>query len=413
MGWIDLILKGLDYKSLDEAGLSVRDRQDILDFQLFLGAGAVPHRPRRHFANFSPRRDSSTRISRRVPRRCLRRSPGTSATSRRRRLRDLGRQPKRCAAQTAARPAPQVAQADSILRLRARLHRASPPCCRLCPGPPQDGIQGAVTGEALTEDALHDEGLVRAHPVGVEEQSEVRMRSRSPASQAPVQAAAGIGKGKGHARLPGDLAHDAAGFDDFTLRIRLRRSCSRRWLQLCAPIVKPSACNWRSCALVRYGLTLLKVTGSVDAQARQQQPRPAVPRPRAVATASAAAATSLGSRCGSRSASPKGACRSAAPARRPASGRNREPSPSSVTIASTWAKGMRMIAPMHSDAALSRNSTRLSIRSVTTKNTQRRPRRRSNGATTVAHSAKPSSKVRMTALPRAAAGAARRRASFA
>ena len=30
LGWIDLILKGLDYKSLDEAGLSVRDRQDIL-----------------------------------------------------------------------------------------------------------------------------------------------------------------------------------------------------------------------------------------------------------------------------------------------------------------------------------------------------------------------------------------------
>lgn len=30
LGWIDLILKGLDYKSLDEAGLSVRERQDIL-----------------------------------------------------------------------------------------------------------------------------------------------------------------------------------------------------------------------------------------------------------------------------------------------------------------------------------------------------------------------------------------------
>ncbi len=30
MGWIDLIIKGLDYKSLDEAGLSPRDRQDIL-----------------------------------------------------------------------------------------------------------------------------------------------------------------------------------------------------------------------------------------------------------------------------------------------------------------------------------------------------------------------------------------------
>jgi glycosyltransferase involved in cell wall biosynthesis len=30
LSWIDLILKCLDYKSLDEAGLSVRDRQDIL-----------------------------------------------------------------------------------------------------------------------------------------------------------------------------------------------------------------------------------------------------------------------------------------------------------------------------------------------------------------------------------------------
>ena len=30
MGWIDLVLKGLDYKTLDEAGLSARDRQDIL-----------------------------------------------------------------------------------------------------------------------------------------------------------------------------------------------------------------------------------------------------------------------------------------------------------------------------------------------------------------------------------------------
>jgi GT2 family glycosyltransferase len=30
LNWIDLILKGLDYKSLEEAGLSVRDRQDIL-----------------------------------------------------------------------------------------------------------------------------------------------------------------------------------------------------------------------------------------------------------------------------------------------------------------------------------------------------------------------------------------------
>jgi glycosyltransferase involved in cell wall biosynthesis len=30
LSWIDLILKGLGYKSLDEAGLSVRDRQDIL-----------------------------------------------------------------------------------------------------------------------------------------------------------------------------------------------------------------------------------------------------------------------------------------------------------------------------------------------------------------------------------------------
>jgi hypothetical protein len=30
LGWIDLILKGLDYKSLAQAGLLVRDRQDIL-----------------------------------------------------------------------------------------------------------------------------------------------------------------------------------------------------------------------------------------------------------------------------------------------------------------------------------------------------------------------------------------------
>ncbi len=31
MGWIDLILKCLDYRSLDQAGLSVRDQQDILE----------------------------------------------------------------------------------------------------------------------------------------------------------------------------------------------------------------------------------------------------------------------------------------------------------------------------------------------------------------------------------------------
>ena len=30
LAWIDLILKGLDYKSLDEAGLSARDRRDLL-----------------------------------------------------------------------------------------------------------------------------------------------------------------------------------------------------------------------------------------------------------------------------------------------------------------------------------------------------------------------------------------------
>jgi hypothetical protein len=35
MSWIDLILKGLDYKSLDEAGLSPRDRQDILTSSSF------------------------------------------------------------------------------------------------------------------------------------------------------------------------------------------------------------------------------------------------------------------------------------------------------------------------------------------------------------------------------------------
>jgi glycosyltransferase involved in cell wall biosynthesis len=34
-GWIDLVLKGLDYKPLAEAGLSVRDRQDILDSSTF------------------------------------------------------------------------------------------------------------------------------------------------------------------------------------------------------------------------------------------------------------------------------------------------------------------------------------------------------------------------------------------
>jgi glycosyltransferase involved in cell wall biosynthesis len=35
LSWIDLILKGLDYKPLDEAGLSVRDRQDILTSSSF------------------------------------------------------------------------------------------------------------------------------------------------------------------------------------------------------------------------------------------------------------------------------------------------------------------------------------------------------------------------------------------
>jgi len=35
LNWIDLILKGLDYKSLEEAELSVRDRQDILTFTSF------------------------------------------------------------------------------------------------------------------------------------------------------------------------------------------------------------------------------------------------------------------------------------------------------------------------------------------------------------------------------------------
>jgi glycosyltransferase involved in cell wall biosynthesis len=35
LGWIDLILKGLDFRSLDEAGLSDRDRQDILASSTF------------------------------------------------------------------------------------------------------------------------------------------------------------------------------------------------------------------------------------------------------------------------------------------------------------------------------------------------------------------------------------------
>jgi glycosyltransferase involved in cell wall biosynthesis len=35
MGWIDLILKCLDYQSLDAAGLSVRDRQEILESSSF------------------------------------------------------------------------------------------------------------------------------------------------------------------------------------------------------------------------------------------------------------------------------------------------------------------------------------------------------------------------------------------
>ncbi|HEY1491235.1 MAG TPA: hypothetical protein VGF35_01290, partial [Steroidobacteraceae bacterium] len=35
LGWIDLIVKALDYKSLDEAGLSARDRQDILTSSSF------------------------------------------------------------------------------------------------------------------------------------------------------------------------------------------------------------------------------------------------------------------------------------------------------------------------------------------------------------------------------------------
>jgi hypothetical protein len=30
LGWIDLVLKGLDHKSLAEAGLSLRDRQEVL-----------------------------------------------------------------------------------------------------------------------------------------------------------------------------------------------------------------------------------------------------------------------------------------------------------------------------------------------------------------------------------------------
>src|SRR4029077_14661868 len=48
---------------------------------------------------------------------------------------------------------------------------APPPRCRVSPGPPKNGIQTVVTGEALTEDSLNDEGFVLTHSVRVEEQS--------------------------------------------------------------------------------------------------------------------------------------------------------------------------------------------------------------------------------------------------
>ena len=41
----------------------------------------------------------------------------------------------------------------------------------MSPGPPKNGIQIAVTGEALTEDSLNHKGFVLTHPVRVEEQS--------------------------------------------------------------------------------------------------------------------------------------------------------------------------------------------------------------------------------------------------
>ena len=42
LGWIDLVLKCLDYKSLDEAGLSVRDRRDILISSTFWARALFP-----------------------------------------------------------------------------------------------------------------------------------------------------------------------------------------------------------------------------------------------------------------------------------------------------------------------------------------------------------------------------------
>jgi glycosyltransferase involved in cell wall biosynthesis len=42
LGWIDLVLKCLDYKSLDEAGLSVRDRHDILVSSTFWARALFP-----------------------------------------------------------------------------------------------------------------------------------------------------------------------------------------------------------------------------------------------------------------------------------------------------------------------------------------------------------------------------------
>ena len=71
--------------------------------------------------------------------------------------------------------------------------------------------------------------------------------------------------------------------------------------------------------------------------------------------------------------------------------------------------GRRLMAPMQSEASVSRNTARPSIRSVMTKKTQPIPRRRRIGATTVAHSAKPSSKVSTTSLSRALPGTSRRR----
>ena len=123
-----------------------------------------------------------------------------------------------------------------------------------------------------------------------------------------------------------------------------RENCwSRRWLRLCAPIVKPSACNWRSCALVEVGLDALKVSGgSMPRRARR-------PRQRLLAAGSCNNQCSSGREpwvqvrvqpCESERTR-GGRLRQQAPG----CGRNRAPRPSSVTIASTWAKGSAQDRP--------------------------------------------------------------------